>query len=211
MNQKPGLFLTLEGVEGVGKSSNIEFITEYLEHRGIEYVLTREPGGTLIAEKIRNLLLDIQDEPLTELSELLLVFAARAQHLETLIKPSLEQGKWVVCDRFTDATFAYQGAGRGLDTAIIEKLQTIVQNQLRPDITFILDLDPAIGMQRVSKRGTLDRFELEKQNFFEKARDAYLSIAKEEPKRCCVIDASKPLEQVKTNLLSALEKKLAAF
>ncbi len=211
MNKKRGLFLTLEGVEGVGKSTNIEFITQYLEQRGIEFILTREPGGTHLAEKIRGLLLEVHDEPLTELSELLLVFAARAQHLERLIKPALEQGKWVVCDRFTDATFAYQGAGRGLDLAKISVLQSMVQGKLRPDLTIILDLDPAIGMQRAIHRGSLDRFEQEKQSFFERVRTAYLKIAAAEPQRCLVIDASKPLQDVKTDLLAALERGLAAI
>ncbi len=211
MDHKRGLFLTLEGIEGVGKSTNIEFITQYLEQRGIEYIITREPGGTDLAEKIRALLLEIHKEPLTGLSELLLVFAARAQHLERLIKPALSQGKWVVCDRFTDATFAYQGAGRGLDLGKIRELQSMVQDKLRPDLTIILDLDPTIGMWRASKRGPLDRFEQEKQDFFVKVRQAYLDIATAEPDRCLIIDASKSLQDVKTNLLSELETRLAAI
>jgi dTMP kinase len=143
------------------------------------------------------------------MSELLLVFAARAQHLEKVIKPALREGKWVVCDRFTDATFAYQGAGRGLDCNTITQLESMVQNDLRPDLTIILDLDPKIGMERASQRGSLDRFEQEKQSFFKKVRQGYLDIAAAEPERCQVIDASKPLEQVKVELLTALKQGLS--
>lgn len=209
MTQTRGLFLTLEGAEGVGKSTNIEFLTQYLEQKGIEYVLTREPGGTHLAEKIRDLLLDVHEEPMSELTELLLVFAARAQHIEKLIRPALDDGKWVLCDRFTDATFAYQGAGRGLSLEKISQLQTMVQDSLRPDLTIILDLDPAIGMERANRRGELDRFEQEKQEFFLLVRQAYLDIAAAEPERCMVIDAAKPLEHVKSDLLGALEAGLA--
>ncbi len=208
MTQTRGLFLTLEGVEGVGKSTNIEFMTQYLEQRGIDYVLTREPGGTQLAEKIRELLLDVHEEHMSELTELLLVFAARAQHIEKLIEPALASGKWVLCDRFADATFAYQGAGRGLSIENITQLQSMVQKSLRPDLTIILDLDPAIGMERANRRGELDRFEQEQQSFFLLARQAYLDIAAAEPERCRVIDASKPLAQVKSDLIDCLEKGL---
>lgn len=209
MTNKRGLFLTLEGAEGVGKSTNIEFITEYLEQRGVEYVLTREPGGTQLAEKIRELLLAVHEEKMSELTELLLVFAARAQHLDKVIEPALAAGKWIVCDRFTDATFAYQGAGRGLCVETIGQLQAMVQEELRPDLTIILDLDPEIGMERASNRGELDRFEREQQSFFRKVRQGYLDIAQAEPERCTVIDASKPLEDVKLDLLAALEQGLS--
>ena len=205
MTTSRGLFLTLEGAEGVGKSTNIEFITEYLGQQGIDYVLTREPGGTILAEKIRDLLLAVHEESMSELTELLLVFSARAQHLEKVIKPALAAGKWVVCDRFTDATFAYQGCGRGLSMDTIGQLQSLVQGELRPDLTIILDLDPEIGMARASNRGELDRFELEKQSFFRNVRQGYLDIAKAEPERCIVIDASKSLADVKQDLLAALE------
>ena len=209
MTNKRGLFLTLEGAEGVGKSTNIEFITEYLEQRGIEYVLTREPGGTQLAEKIREVLLAVHEEPMSELTELLLVFAARAQHLDRIIEPALASGKWVVCDRFADATFAYQGAGRGLSVETIGQLQSLVQGELRPDLTLILDLDPEIGMERAINRGKLDRFELEQQSFFRSVRQGYLDIAEAEPERCVLIDASKPLEDVKLDLLAALEQGLS--
>ena len=208
MLNKRGLFLTLEGAEGVGKSTNIGFITQYLEQRGIEYVLTREPGGTQLAERIRDLLLAVHEEPMSGLTELLLVFAARAQHLDKIIEPALATGKWVVCDRFTDATFAYQGAGRGLSMETIDQLQSMVQGDLRPDLTIILDLDPEIGMQRASNRGELDRFEREQQSFFRHVRQGYLDIAQAEPDRCTVIDASKALEDVKRNLLTVIEQRL---
>ena len=208
MLNKRGLFLTLEGAEGVGKSTNIGFITQYLEKRGIEYVLTREPGGTQLAERIRDLLLAVHEEPMSGLTELLLVFAARAQHLDKIIEPALATGKWVVCDRFTDATFAYQGAGRGLSMETIDQLQSMVQGDLRPDLTIILDLDPEIGMQRASNRGELDRFEREQQSFFRHVRQGYLDIAQAEPDRCTVIDASKALEDVKRNLLTVIEQRL---
>lgn len=211
MADKRGLFLTLEGAEGVGKSTNIGFITAHLEENGIEYILTREPGGTLIAEEIRELLLAVHDESMSELSELLLIFAARAQHLEAKIEPALAAGKWVVCDRFTDATFAYQGYGRRLSIEKIEQLQTMVQGTLRPDLTIILDLDPSVGMERASNRGELDRIEQEQQSFFHRVRQGYLDIAKAEPERCVVIDASKPLEQVKLDLLKVLKQGLTKF
>ena len=209
MLNKRGLFLTLEGAEGVGKSTNIGFVTQYLEKRGIEYVLTREPGGTQLAERIRDLLLAVHEEPMSGLTELLLVFAARAQHLDKIIEPALATGKWVVCDRFTDATFAYQGAGRGLSMETIDQLQSMVQGDLRPDLTIILDLDPEIGMQRASNRGELDRFEREQQSFFRHVRQGYLDIAQAEPDRCTVIDASKALEDVKRNLLTVIEQRLS--
>lgn len=147
-----GKFITLEGVEGVGKSTNLATIEKVLQSLNIDYIKSREPGGSSIAERIRALLLDPEAEPMSELAELLLVFAARAEHLEKVIRPSLENGVWVLCDRFTDATFAYQGGGRGLSTAIIDQLQALVQGDLRPDLTVILDLDPAIGLERARER-----------------------------------------------------------
>ena len=162
MGAEKAMFLTVEGAEGVGKSTHIETIKKFLDSRDIPHILTREPGGTPVAERIRELLLAVdEDETLCELSELLLVFAARAQHLERVVKPALAQGKWVICDRFTDATYAYQGGGRGLDVAIIASLESLVQGELKPDLTIILDLDPRIGIQRASERGELDRFERE--------------------------------------------------
>lgn len=209
MSSSKGIFLTIEGVEGVGKSTNIETVRDFMDSRGIQYVLTREPGGTAVAEQIRELLLAVnQDDALCELSELLLVFAARAQHLEKVIKPALAQGKWVICDRFTDATYAYQGGGRGLDRSIISGLESLVQGELRPDLTLILDLDPRIGLQRVNERGELDRFEQEKLEFFDRVRQTYLAIAAADPQRCVVIDAANDLETVSSDLVKILEDKL---
>lgn len=205
MSSVKTMFLTVEGVEGVGKSTNIETIRDFLSSQNIDYILTREPGGTVVAEQIRELLLAVnENDPLCELSELLLVFAARAQHLEKVIKPALTQGKWVICDRFTDATYAYQGGGRGLNRSTISELESLVQGELRPDLTIILDLDPRIGLRRVSARGELDRFELEKLEFFDKVRQTYLDIAAADPQRYVVIDAARDLETVKSNLVEVL-------
>lgn len=203
------MFLTVEGVEGVGKSTHIETIKNFLDERDIPCILTREPGGTPVAERIRELLLAVhEDEALCELSELLLVFAARAQHLERVVKPALAQGKWVICDRFTDATYAYQGGGRGLDVAIIAGLESLVQGELKPDLTIILDLDPRIGMRRASGRGELDRFEREQIEFFDKVRRTYLDIAAADPQRCVVIDAASDLATVSADLLKILNSSL---
>ena len=199
-----GKFLTIEGVEGVGKSTNLQSIKQVLESRDIDFIATREPGGTLIAEKIRALLLDHHNEKLCELSELLLVFAARAQHLETVIKPALEVGTWVLCDRFTDATYAYQGGGRGLNSKTISSLENLTQGSLRPDFTLILDLDPKIGLTRAKTRGELDRIEIEKIDFFEKVRDTYLTISNREPQRCKVVDASRPIDAVSKDVIEHL-------
>lgn len=200
-----GRFITIEGGEGVGKSTNIQFITQRLTDAGIDYVLTREPGGTLLGEKIRTLLLDNEAEPMVAMSELLLIFAARAQHVERVIKPALQAGRWVLCDRFTDATYAYQGGGRGLDKAAIAQLETLVQGELRPQLTYLLDLAPNIGLERASKRGELDRFEQERIDFFERIRATYLQRAAQEPERCVIIDAGAPLERVQSAILSHLE------
>ena len=205
MTQTRGKFITVEGGEGVGKSTNIEAIKSFLDSHNIDFIQTREPGGTQIAEKIRQLILDTHDENLDSTAELLLVFAARAQHLKTLIEPALEEGKWVLCDRFTDATYAYQGAGRNLDKELIGQLEDIVQGTLRPDLTIILDLDPAIGLQRARNRGELDRIEQERQDFFEAVRNCYLKIAEANPGRCVVIDAAEEIDQVRNSLLQQLD------
>ena len=201
-------FITIEGGEGVGKSTNIQFITARLQQAGIDYVLTREPGGTPLAEKVRELLLNEHDEAMAEMTELLLIFAARAQHLQQVIVPALKAGKWVVCDRFTDATYAYQGGGRGLNQDTIAALETLVQGSLRPDLTYLLDLSPDIGLARASKRAALDRFELEKIEFFERVRACYLERAALEPERCVVIDAAAELAQVQAEILAHLESLL---
>lgn len=203
-----GRFITVEGTEGAGKSSNIEFIRRELEARGIEVVLTREPGGTPLAEEIRALLLQPRDEVVCSDAELLLMFAARAQHLAQLIHPALERGAWVLCDRFTDATFAYQGGGRGIDTARIGTLESLVQGGLRPDCTFLLDLPVDLGLARASQRSEPDRFEQEKLTFFERVRRCYLDRAAAEPARFAVIDASRTLDRVQRQIRVALDRLL---
>ena len=209
MQTPRGLFITIEGVEGVGKSTNIDVIKDYLTDKKIDFVVTREPGGTFLAEKIRELLVETHiEENLSDLSELLLIFASRAQHLEKLIKPTLAKGTWVICDRFTDATYAYQGGGRGLDQRKISLLEKLVQEDLRPDLTVILDLNPQVGLERAKQRGELDRFENEDMDFFKKVRATYLDTAAADPKRCIVLDASLELSEVKSQLLKSLKTRL---
>ena len=203
-----GKFISIEGVEGAGKSTNIEAIKQYLVGKEIDFVVTREPGGTVLAEKIRRLLLHVSDDAPAELTELLLIFAARAQHIEKVIQPALENGRSVICDRFTDATYAYQGGGRGLKTSVIAELESMVQGELRPDLTIILDLDPEAGLVRAKERGELDRFETEKDEFFEKVRSAYLDIAISNPDRCFVINAGQSIEQVRADIIYLLDKRL---
>lgn len=194
---KPGKFITVEGGEGAGKSSNLETIKQLLESEGIEVVFTREPGGTGLGEDVRKLLLGHKHTGMANDTELLLMFAARAEHLSQVIKPALEQGKWVLCDRFTDATYAYQGGGRAIPVERIALLEDWVQGELRPDLTLLLDLPVETGLERARKRSAPDRFESEKIQFFEKVRQAYLQIAATEPQRVKVIDASQPLVDVK--------------
>ncbi|WP_226703025.1 dTMP kinase [Microbulbifer elongatus] len=203
--QTSGKFITLEGGEGVGKSTNLRFITEWLERQGIEFVQTREPGGTPLAEQLRTLLLEKREESVDPTAELLMVFAARAQHLNQVIKPALADGKWVICDRFTDATYAYQGGGRGLDRAMIGELEQLVQGDLRPDRVLLLDLDPKIGLQRAAATGEADRFESEQAAFFRKVRAAYRARAEAAPDRYALIDASLPLQDVQAHLARELE------
>jgi len=197
---KPGKFISLEGVEGVGKTTNLEYIADHLKSVGKKIVITREPGGTPIAEKIRGLLLDHGDEVLCKESELLLMFAARAQHLDTVIKPALQAGHWVLCDRFTDATYAYQGGGRDFLMQDIAWMEDFVQKGLKPDKTILLDLDVETGLKRASKRSEPDRFESEKKVFFEKVRQVYLNRAEAEPDRFSVVDASLSLIQVQKTI-----------
>jgi len=195
-----GRFITLEGSEGSGKSTNLAYIHQQLQQSGIDVVLTREPGGTPLGEQIRGLLLDHKQAAMSSDTELLLMFAARAQHLHELILPALEAGKWVLCDRFTDATYAYQGAGRGISEQRIGVLEEWVQAELRPDLTFFLDLPVAQGLARAGERSTPDRFEREQLDFFERVRQGYLTQAEREPQRYRVIDASVTLDQVQTQL-----------
>ncbi|MBN7769492.1 dTMP kinase [Marinobacter daepoensis] len=204
-----GRFITFEGTEGVGKSTQLETAAATLEGLGIDYMVTREPGGTPMAESIREMLLATREEPVHETTELLLMFAARSQHLYNRILPALSAGKWVLCDRFTDATFAYQGGGRGVSRERIALLENLVQGDLRPDHVILLDAPVETGMARARKRGELDRFEQEALAFFQRIRDAYLERATEMPGRYHVVNAALPLEQVTESvsaLLSALSK-----
>ena len=195
-----GLFITLEGPEGAGKSTNREYLAERLRERGIEVQLTREPGGTPLAERIRELLLDPTNEPMAVDTELLLVFAARAQHIAQVIRPALARGAVVLCDRFTDATYAYQGGGRGLPVERIAQLESFVQGDLRPDLTLVFDLPVEIGLSRAAARGRLDRFEQEGRAFFEAVRATYLGRACAEPTRYHVLDAAQSLAAVQRDL-----------
>ncbi len=200
-----GKFITLEGTEGVGKTTNLQFIKTLLQQHGLPVVATREPGGTLLGEKIRQLLLDPDTELLSEQTELLLVFAARAQHLKHVIEPALAQGNWILCDRFTDATYAYQGGGRNMKASTIEWLENWVQGNLRPDLTLLLDAPVNVGMERAKIRpGEADRFELEGQHFFEHVRRAYLLQYELHPERIRLIKANQPLAEVQRAIMDAL-------
>jgi dTMP kinase len=191
-----GRFITLEGIEGAGKSTQIATLGAVLRESGVPFLVTREPGGSPIAERIRALLLDRENAGLCDTAELLLVFAARAEHLEKTILPALARGTWVVCDRFTDATYAYQGGGRGVDPERIAILEALVQGDFRPDFTLVFDLPPSVGLARARGRGSPDRFEVETERFFEAAREAYLERARRRPDHYRVIDATEPLDRV---------------
>ena len=199
-----GRFITLEGGEGVGKTTNIAYIQSLLKQQNIQVLLTREPGGTALAEDIRQLLLDKEQEVVAEQTELLMMFAARAQHIRHVIKPALDQGVWVLCDRFTDATYAYQGGGRNMALSSISWLENFVQGDLRPDLTLLLDAPIRLGMQRAEQRGKLDRFESEKMAFFEKVRQSYLNIARQQPERVKIIDATQSLDNVQAQIKQTL-------
>lgn len=208
--KSPGKFITLEGGEGAGKSTNLAFIQAFLEQQGIEVVATREPGGTELGEAIRGLLLDATYQNMASDTELLLMFAARAQHLAEKIKPALEAGKWVISDRFTDASYAYQGAARGLGFAKIAELENFVQQGFVPDHTFVFDLPVEIGMSRVASRGQgTDRIEQEQAEFFNQVRQAYLQRATTRPGCYTVLDASQSLDQVQAQISQQLAKLLA--
>ena len=215
VSNQSGFFLTIEGCEGAGKTTAVKVIKDWMNQQGVEYVETREPGGTPVAESVRSLLLEHGNEQLSDITELLLMFAARSQNLFHNIEPALEQGKVVLCDRFTDATFAYQGGGRQLDTAQIATLETLVQGDRRPDLTILLDVEPDIGLTRARNRarnkgGDLDRIEQETMDFFQRVRQAYLDRAKRFPDQFAVIDAGQPLRQVKSAILEHLNQRLGA-
>lgn len=207
-----GCFITVEGTEGVGKTTNIAWIRQCLNSYGIDPVMTREPGGTNLSEEIRALLLEPREEPMAEMTELLLIFAARAQHLARKIVPALDQGQWVLCDRFTDATYAYQGGGRSLDKSTISHLETLVQADLRPDLVLILDIEPEIGLQRARQRGEPDRFEQETLQFFRRVRAAYQERASQDPTRYLLIDAGQSLDmvqrQIQTGMAAFMSRRL---
>jgi len=199
---KLGKFITIEGIEGVGKSTNIAFIQSQLEAKGIKTLLTREPGGTELGEQLRNLLLhggDVSDK-----AELLMMFASRAQHIEEKIKPALEDGVWVICDRFTDSTFAYQGGGRQLELDWIKQLESLVHEAFQPDLTLLLDAPVEVGRERASKRSAADRIEAEDLAFFNRVRDMFLARSKEFD-RYQVVDATQSLEQVQLDIEKTLD------
>jgi len=201
-----GYFITLEGIEGVGKSTQAQCIGQWLQAQGIDVLATREPGGTPAAENIRSTLLQHWEEILAPETELLLLFASRAQHIQEVIKPALDAGRWVLCDRFTDASYAYQGYGRGLSLTWIASLEQAVQHGLKPNLTFLLDAPATVGSERVAARKKqADRFEVEHQLFFEKVRQGYLTMAANEPTRYRVIDASGSLAAVQAAIITYLE------
>jgi dTMP kinase len=209
MSTNPGRFLTIEGIEGVGKSTQVARLSTGLNERGIAHVVTREPGGTPLAERIREIVLDgARGESLPPTAELLLMFAARAVHLANLVEPHLHAGRWVVCDRFIDATYAYQGGGRRLHVEHIRQLETMVLGARRPDLTVLLDAPVAQALERARQRNAgaaADRFERERAEFFERVRDAYRARAAADPNRIAVVDASQSVDRVALQILELLE------
>ena len=202
----PGMFITVEGIEGVGKTTNMEYLQQIITAAGKELVVTREPGGTPLGEAIRGLLLDPQYKGMDPDCELQLMFAARAEHLDKVIRPAIAAGRWVLCDRFTDATYAYQGGGRGLDTGKIAALEQLVQGDFRPDLTLLLDVPVEVGLARAGNRSAPDRFEQEKVDFFERVRLAYLDMAASHDGRYRVIDAGRSLARVQEPLAEVLRE-----
>ena len=202
----PGCFITLEGGEGVGKSTNLAFVAGLLETAGFDVLRTREPGGTPLAERVREIIVSPSGEAVPPIAELLLIFAARSLHIEGCIRPALAAGRWVLCDRFTDASYAYQGAGRTLGESPVRWLETQVQGDLRPDLTLLLDADPVVGLARAGARGAADRFEQERLGFFRRVRAGYLARAEAEPARFRIIDASRSLADVQHDLSQHIRK-----
>jgi dTMP kinase len=201
-----GKFITLEGIEGAGKSTLAQFASAWLGRHGIAVRLTREPGGTPLAERVRQIVLERGAEPVSPLTETLLMFAARALHVQNVIRPALARAEWVVCDRFSDATRAYQGSGRGVDAALIDALALAVHGDLKPDCTLLLDLPVSAGLARARSRpgASADRFEAETVGFFEKVRAGYLALARREPQRFRIVDAVAPLAEVEQRIAEAL-------
>ncbi len=204
-----GKFITFEGVEGGGKSTNIAFVAEKIREAGHQILLTREPGGTTTGEAIRNILISKELPEMNDMTELLLMFAARSEHIHRKILPALEQGTWVLCDRFTDASYAYQGAGRGIDTDQIKLLENMVQGSLRPDFTFLFDLNANLGLARAQSRGETDRFEQQHIDFFNRVRTRYLEMLEAEPQRFRLIEAQHDLKHVQQQITQKLEEILA--
>jgi len=204
---KPGKFITLEGIDGAGKSTQLAWIVELLRRAGLQPVVTREPGGTALGEHLRALLLDKSMAMHAE-TEALLMFAARREHLDKVVLPALHQGQWVISDRFTDASFAYQGGGRGLDTDKLEILEHWVQGALQPDLTLYFDVPVEVGQQRISQIKEADRFELEQASFFQRVRNAYLDRARQFPGRIQIVDSSRPLAEVKTAVEQTIQQLL---
>lgn len=197
-----GRFISVEGIEGVGKSSNIAVLVKHIESAGIEVLTTREPGGTPLAEDIRDILKDRGDEPIPEVAELLLMFAARSLNVNNVIIPALESGKWVVSDRFTDSSRAYQGGGRGIPLETIDGLADLVHHDTWPDLTILLDAPVEIGLGRAGTRGAPDRFEQEQHAFFERVRECYLQLASLEPERFAVVDTTRSLAEVQADVMA---------
>lgn len=201
-----GRFITFEGIEGCGKTTQIRLLDEYLQKRGFETVLTREPGGTEIGDKIRDILLDPANRKMTGITELLLYGASRCQHLEELIRPSIANGKMVLCDRYSDSTTAYQGAARKLSPKLIRDLDNLATGGLKPDLTIVLDISPEEGIKRARRRSSLDRFEQEELSFHERVRKGYLQISREEPLRVKVVDANRSIEEISSDVIKIVEK-----
>lgn len=197
MQIKKPKFITIEGIEGVGKSTCLNYIADFLHQQEIMHIKTREPGGTEIAEKIRKIMLEHHSETMCSDTELLLVFAGRIQHLAKVIYPALENGMWVLCDRFNDATFAYQGGGRGIDLQRIEKIKQWLYGDFEPDLTLLLYAPITVALKRAKGRGQLDRIEVEEEKFFQSVQNTYLMLAKKYPNRFRCVDATKPLKQIR--------------
>jgi len=206
MNQTKGMFLSLEGSEGVGKTTSLNYIQEFIESLGHRVLITREPGGTPMAEELRNILLSEREEKVEANTELLLMFASRCQHVSQVIKPALDSGTWVICDRFVDASFAYQGGGRELGFSRIEQLEKWCLGDFKPDLTLLLDMSVEEGIARTKKRGKADRFETEKMAFYERIRAAYLRRAEEDPERIHVVDATPDIATVQRSLKHILQQ-----
>jgi len=206
--KRRGRFITLEGVEGVGKSTQLQAVCARLRGHGLTVLETREPGGTPEADEIRATLLKVRSDGFDPMAELLLMFAARAVHVESLIRPALAAGTWVVCDRFTDASYAYQGGGRGISSSRITALERMVLKGLKPDLTLLLDVPVSVGMERARRRGSLDRFEQEKDAFFQRVRRVYLARARKEPRRIRVVDAGQDLAMVQRDVVAVVDSAL---